>query len=155
MSEFAQMCFSDKKGQGKHESCNNLWHSPCPYFLKRSMWCLKHICVKVRDYWTTSTIMTLCIVIHLLLFDFLPTSSGLTGLYFGLYKRSETGSVWSSVFTVTCSYKHTPIPHVVVYRPCLYIQRLGFNIYCWAHVVFTVHLSRLTEWFIYVKYRFI
>ncbi len=120
-----------------------------------TLWSLKHFCVKVRDYWTTSTIMTLCIVIHLLLFDFLPTSSGLTGLYFGLYKRSETGSVWSSVFTVTCSYKHTPIPHVVVYRPCLYIQRLGFNIYCWAHVVFTVHLSRLTEWFIYVKYRFI
>lgn len=101
--------------------------------------------------------MTLCIVIHLLLFGFLPTSSGLTGLYFGLHKRSETGSVWSSVFTDTCSYKHTLIPHVVVYRPCLYIQRLGFNIYCWTHVVFTVHLYRLsglfmsnTVWFIFL-----
>lgn len=75
-----------------------------------------------------------CATVHLLVFGISPTSSGLTGLYFGLHKQSETGSVWSSVFTDTCSYKHTLIPHVVLYRPCFHSQRLGSNIYSWTLV---------------------
>lgn len=76
----------------------------------------------------------MCIVLHLLVFGISPTLSGLTGLHFGLHKQSETGSVWSGVFTDTCSHKHTLIPHVVVYRPCFHSQQIGSNIYSWTHV---------------------
>lgn len=122
-----------------------MWHSSCFYSLKLYIWSLKHFCVEITDYGNRTTLMiekiVYCATVHLLVFGISPTSSGLTGLYFGLHKQSETSSVWSSMFTDTCSYKHTLIPHVVVYRPCFHSQRL-LQYLLLNSCVFTVNLCR-------------
>lgn len=50
--------------------------------------------------------------------------------------------VLDPVCLLTDARTNTLIPHVVVYRLCFHIQRLGSNIYFWTHVGFTRHLCR-------------